>query len=78
MGSMGENGVEYEPDGGLEVQESLQALVYGILILASMVWLIVGFQDSNPVVLSAWLCIGGFATFMLARLWFDGAPIADS
>jgi len=75
---MGENGAEYEPDGGLDSRELLQALVYGILILASAVWLIVGFQDSNPVVLSVWLCIGGFAAFMLARLWFGGAPITDT
>ena len=72
---MAENGAEYEPDDGLDTREFLQALVYGVLVVASVVWLVVGIRDQNPVVLSVWVCIGGFAAFMLARLWFGGASV---
>ena len=49
---MGENRAEYEQDDALDTHEFGQALVYGILVLASVVWLVVGIRDGNPVVLS--------------------------
>jgi hypothetical protein len=74
---MAENGAEYEPEDGLE-RAFLQSLVYGTLVVASVVWVVVGVRDHDPVVLSVWVCIGGFAAVMLARLWSDGAPVVDA
>lgn len=75
---MVENGAEYESEDELDAQEFLQALTYGVLVVAGVVWVIVGVRDRNPVVASVWLVVGGFAAFMLARLWFGGAPVVET
>lgn len=75
---MVENGAEYEPEDGRDSREVLQGLTYGILVVASVVWVVVGIRDRNPAVASLWFCIGGFAAFLLARLWFGGAPVVES
>lgn len=75
---MGNYGAESEPESRLDFRELLQALVYGILILTSTVWLIIGFQNFHPAILSVHLCVGGFTAFMLARVWSSGPAVIDA
>lgn len=74
---MAGTGAEYEPEDALDTRELLQAITFVVLLLASVVWLVIGFQNQNPVVLSVWVCVGGFSAFMLARVWAVG-PVVDS
>jgi hypothetical protein len=75
---MPDNGAEYEPEGTTRVHKILETLVYGLFLLSSVIWFVIGVQDPSPAYLSAGVCGGGFATFMIARIWLGGAPVVES
>lgn len=74
---MVDHGAESGPESGLDSRELVQALVYGILILTSTVWLIIGFRSLHLAILSVHLCVGLLAAVMLARLLLGSASIID-
>jgi hypothetical protein len=75
---MPSNGAEYEPEGTSGVHKMLETLPFGLLLLSSGIWVIKGAGDPSPALLSAGVCAGGFATFMIARIWLGGAPVVES
>jgi hypothetical protein len=72
------NGAEYDPEGTSGVHKMLETLLWGLLLLSSGIWVAKGVQAPSPTFMSAGVCAGGFAAFMIARIWLGGAPVVES
>jgi hypothetical protein len=72
-----DNGAEYEPESKTRVHKLLETLPFFLLLLYALVTLVEGVREPSPTRLSIGVCLGGFTTFLIARVWLGGAPVVE-